>query len=205
LRREEITVRKAGGTSVASPPKLEIKEVVVEIVGDSPLLVHTWNDKAQKNINKMRLHRHMDERDPEKEFHEALYHLPGGKYGFPTAVIKQAVVHAAKDLKGITKAFTRGALHFKDEMVEIKGGKPVRFEHKHRIGLGKTVHVCYIGQFKTWRMKLVVAYNAGAMTEKQVIGLFKVAGVKVGIGQKRPQVKDAFGRFHVKGQEGGCL
>lgn len=89
----------------------------ISIVGDTPLIIHAWGEKAKKQMlaaqqKTKKDKKAMDIRDPFSEFMNALYWVTekpeddtpeafeeaianGAKFGFPTIAIKQAALSAA--------------------------------------------------------------------------------------------------------------
>lgn len=93
---------------------LEMKEVTVRIVGDTPLIMHAWSAKAKREI----LYKEVfgkslgkDAREPVKDFCSSMYWLTPmpkefdentvfesvktAKFGFPVTAFKQAAISAA--------------------------------------------------------------------------------------------------------------
>lgn len=93
---------------------LEMKEVTVRIVGDTPLIMHAWSAKAKREI----LYKEVfgkslgkDAREPIKDFCSSMYWLTPmpeefdentvfeaiktAKFGFPLTAFKQAAISAA--------------------------------------------------------------------------------------------------------------
>ena len=61
---------------------INIQKIVMEIEGDSPLIVHAWSAKAKKEmLDKMQKKAKTARvsRDPEQDYREAFYRLPGGE------------------------------------------------------------------------------------------------------------------------------
>ena len=96
------------------PPRIETAEIT--LVGDTPLIVHAWSEKAKKEMldaqqKEKKDKKAKDKRDPFAEFVDALYWLTpkpeektpqafeaavaaGAKFGFPITAIKQAALSA---------------------------------------------------------------------------------------------------------------
>jgi hypothetical protein len=181
-------------------PKLDIREIQIQIEGDSPLICHQWSEKAKAQI----LSKQMGKasagkvpKDPKQDYEESLYHLPGGGYGFPTIAFKNAAVTACTSLgkNVVTKIAARQAFHVLGELAVIEG-EPTLREDMVRIGQG-TADIRYRGQFETWRTWLKIRYNARLLTDEQVVNLFNTAGFAVGVGEWRPERNGMYGRFHV--------
>lgn len=95
---------------------INVKQAKITIVGDTPLIVHAWSEKAKKEMLEAQQKKKKDKkamaiRDPFSEFMNALYWLTpkpeestpeafenavaeGAKFGFPVIAIKQAVLSA---------------------------------------------------------------------------------------------------------------
>lgn len=181
-------------------PRLDIKQVTVRLVGDTELICHRWSEKAKQIM----LGRQMgipdagrEPKDPERDYQESLYRLPGGGYGFPSIAFKNAAVQACTSLgKSVTKVMARQAFHVIGEMIPIEG-TPRRREDMVRVGQG-TADIRHRGGFPEWRCTLTIRYNARVLTAEQIINLLNTAGFAVGIGEWRSERDGSFGLFHVE-------
>jgi hypothetical protein len=161
--------------------------------------VHRFSEKQKKQMLDKQMGVASEGRafkDPEKDFEESLYKLPGGKFGFPSIAFKNAAVTACTSLgKAITKTAARQCFHVTGDMVEIVG-KPTMREDTVRIGQG-TADIRYRGQFEKWSCTLAIRYNARVLSDEQLIALLNLAGFAVGVGEWRPERDGQFGLFHV--------
>lgn len=179
-------------------PKFDLRVVHIKLIGDSPLICHAWSAKAKKQMLDKQMKKAKpgrEAKDPEADYKESLYHLPGGKHGFPAIAFKAAAVGACRFVEGVKMTEARGAFHIDQEMIQIDG-KPSPREDMVRIGLG-TADIRYRGEFKEWSAILPVKFNAGSISAEQIVNLFNVAGFGVGVGEWRPERDGQFGRFHV--------
>ena len=201
---------------------LEIKTVDIRIVGDSPLIVHAWSEKAKKMMLDTQMGatktKAKDKRDPFDDFVNSLYWLTdkpestpeafeaalknGAKFGFPVSAIKQAANSAAYRLKWVKNQMElRGTYFLKTEygeMAEINGAFPDMREDMVRIGMG-SADLRYRGEFTNWYMDLTIEYNAsGGMSLEQIINCINAGGYVCGIGEWRPEKDGDCGRFHVE-------
>lgn len=193
---------KAPAAEEVIVPPIEIKRLLITIVGDSPLIMHAWSDKAKqemldKQMGKARAKK--EPKDPQRDYEEAFYRLPDGRPGFPTIAFKAAAVAAARQVEGLTMTFLRGAFHITGELAVIEGEPQMR-EDTVRIGMG-TADLRYRPEFKEWKTVLDVRLNSRAMTIEQLIHLINQAGFSVGIGEWRPEKDGQYGMFHVEGVE----
>lgn len=180
-------------------PKFDVRRLQITLEGDAALICHRWSEKAKKEM----LDKHMKKpkqakaaKDPEKEFEDSLYPYPGGGYGFPCVAFKAAAVDACSHIDGITKVEARGAFHIDGELLKIDGEPKIR-EDMVRVGMG-TADIRYRGEFNPWSVDVPIRYNAGVLSDEQIIHLFEIAGFGIGVGEWRPQRDGMFGLFHVK-------
>ena len=157
-------------TTAISIPAIEIRTATIKVVGDSPLIMHAWSDKAKqmildKQMKKAKSKGH-DAKNPVEDFIESMYWLNGkpedyteeafaeaiengARFGFPATAFKASAVSAAYRA-GITKNMVtmNGAFHIDGEFVEIHGIPHIR-EDMVRIAMGGT-DIRFRGQFDEW-------------------------------------------------------
>lgn len=209
-------------TEVIEIKPLEIKRVAVRIIGDTPLIVHAWSEKAKRQMLEAQMKttktKAKDIRDPYDDFIQSLYWLEGkpeestpeafeqavndgAKWGFPVGAIKQAGNSAAYRLGWVKNQMQLRGSYFLEtnfgDMAEIKGSIPEMREDMVRIGMG-SADLRYRGEFKNWHMDLTLEYNAsGDMTLEQILNVINAGGYTCGIGEWRPEKDGAFGKYHV--------
>ncbi|WP_395542708.1 hypothetical protein [Neotabrizicola sp. sgz301269] len=196
-------------------PRIDIRLMEVTIIGDSPLIVHAWSQKAKRQMLDKQLKRATgakEAKDPAADFQASLYKLPDGGYGFPSVAFKAAAVTAITSVNGLTKIAARQAFHILGEDVDVYGAfdgtkarqnlvrllcdEPSMREDLVRVGMG-TADLRYRGEFADWAAKLLVRYNANVLSEEQILNILNVAGFAVGIGEWRPEKDGSHGMFHV--------
>lgn len=190
----------AAATAIALPP-LRIERVSFVLVGDSPLIVHAWSEKAKRQmIEKQTKQARQPKaaREPEVEYEDCFYRTEGGDYAFPAIGVKAAMISACRfaDMK-MTEA--RGAFHIDGEMLRVIG-EPRPREDMVRIGIG-TADLRYRPEFPDWRIPVTLKINASVISAEQVANLLNIAGFGVGIGEWRPERNGSYGRFHVATSE----
>lgn len=209
-------------TAEVTIPALNIQEVNVRLVGDTPLISHAWSEKAklmmlQKQTKKATTGKEI--RRPAVEFAESLYwitekpnlsemtdeeaqkilaeYLPKSKFGFPTTAFKAAAIDAAFQQNVVNKKTTiRGAIHVIGELAEIDGVPAMR-EDMVRIGMG-TADLRYRAEFKTWSVTLPIRYNVNSVSLEQLVNFFNYGGFSNGVGDWRPAKGGTYGAFHVE-------
>jgi hypothetical protein len=182
-------------------PQLKIQFLELELIGDTPLIMHKWSEKAKKQIEdkqQKKAKAGRDIRDPEQEFKEAMYLDSKLGYCFPANAFKCASVRAGTDLE-MKMSDLKRAFFVEGEFVKIDSDKPFMRTDPVRIGMGST-DFRYRPQFNNWKTKLTIKYNSNVISDEQIINLFNVAGFGVGIGEMRPTAAGGFnyGCFHVK-------
>ena len=193
----------AATETVVTLPPLKIETMAVTLIGDTPLIVHRWSEKAKKQMLDKQMKKASpgkEAKDPEKDFRESLYVLPDGGYGFPIIGFKAAAVTACTSIGGLTKVAARQAFHVEGEFAQIEGGEPAMREDMVRVGMG-TADIRYRGEFRNWWTTITVKFNGNVMSAEQILNLFSTAGFAVGVGEWRPERDGQFGRFHVASAE----
>lgn len=199
-------------------------DVKVRIVGDAPLIVHAWSEKAKRMMLEAQMGKAKgkakEARNPVDDFIEAAYWLEGkpeehtmeafnkacengAKFGFPVTAIKQAAISAAyrmgwvKDKMGLRGAFFIDS-PYKD-MVEIETPEPPRMrEDMVRVGMG-TADLRYRPEFTEWSAEFTVRYNVnGPFSLENIINIINAGGTVCGIGEWRPEKDGQNGLFHVE-------
>ena len=196
----KTTTKETTNEATIQLPPLRISTVRITLVGDTPLIVHRWSEKARKEMldKQMKVATNGKEaKDPQQDFRESLYVLEDGGYGFPIIAFKSAAVTACTSIgKNITKVAARQAFHVDGEFARINGGEPTIREDMVRIGQG-TADIRYRGEFKHWWTQIDIKHNANLLSAEQILNLFATAGFAVGVGEWRPEKDGQFGRFHV--------
>ena len=191
--------RNGKAIEVISIPRIEIAEMEVKLIGDSPLIMHQWGEKAKAQIRDKQAKKPRAEnrpkRDPKAEYEASMYRDADGGYAFPAVAFKAAAVSACR-FNDIQMTIARGAFHVIGELVPITGEPNMR-EDMVRVGMG-AADLRYRGEFKDWSTVLTVRYNAAALSAGQLVNLFNIAGFGVGVGEWRPEKNGSYGMFHVE-------
>lgn len=180
-------------------PRLDIRQLRIRLVGDTPLISHAWSAKAREMILAKQMKQARGGKQPkdlERDFVESLYPHPAGGYGFPAVAFKSAAVDACSHVEGITKVEARGAFHILEEIVPIEGVPTARSDMV-RVGMGVADVRCR-GEFKQWSTEFSLRYNLAVLSANQIENLFSTAGFAIGVGDWRPQRDGSFGMFHVE-------
>lgn len=210
---------------------LEIKRVPIRIIGDSPLIVHAWSEKAKRMMletqQKATKTKAKEARRPFQDFVDSMYWLsekPVGdtdealekafikvvesgkaRWGFPVTAVKQSANSAAYRLGWVKNQMELRGSYFLEtadgDYMEIKGSVPEIREDMVRIGMG-SADLRYRAEFSGWHADLTLVYNAsGNMTLDQIVNCIQAGGFACGIGEWRPEKDGSFGTFHVASDE----
>jgi len=209
-----MAVAKKEEIGIELPP-LDIRLMEVTVIGDSPLIVHAWSEKAKKEMLDKQMKKAKpakEPKNPQADFEASMYRLADGGYGFPSVAFKAAAVTAGTSVAGLTKIQARQAFHILGEdadiagvfegsksrvnLIRIGGTSPTMREDMVRVGMG-TADLRYRPEFSEWHAKLLVRYNANVLSESQILNLLNVAGFAVGVGEWRPEKDGQYGMFHV--------
>lgn len=192
------------------------------LVGDTPLIVHAWSEKAKremlaKQVKATRAGR--EARDPESDFKSSLYEMGNGTYGFPVTGIKNCLLAAAHKDKGIARSAVMASLFLGADMVRVRpamagaicdmplvriwSGKPEMREDMVKIGSGlqKVASLAYRGQFTHWAFKIKARFNPEVLTADALAFIIQESGMACGLGEWRNERKGVFGAFHLASAE----
>ena len=194
-------------------PEIELNTLTVKIVGDSPLIVHAWSEKAKKMMLDKQMKKATkgrEAKDPERDFFDSLYWLTErpekptmediqrARFGFPTIAIKACAIDAGYQQGLIPKKTTaRGAFRILGEYAEIDGLPTPREDMCMVGGMSKVADIRYRGEFKKWSITLTIQYNPNVISAEQICALLNIGGFSCGIGEWRVGRNGNYGCFHV--------
>ena len=203
---------------------IEIQKTTIRVVGDTPLIMHAWSEKAKREILDKQMKKTKaaakQAKSPVEDFIRSMYWLEGfpeemsedgfeeairkgARFGFPVTAFKQAAISAAYRM-GWTKdkMSMRGAFFIdgdENQMVEIFSDVPVIREDMVKVGMG-TADIRFRGEFRNWYADLTISYNKnGQYSLEQIINIINAGGYVCGIGEWRPERDGQYGMFHVAG------
>lgn len=202
---------------------VELRTVTLRIVGDTPLIMHAWAEKAKREMlekmTKATKTKAREAKNPVGEFIQSMYWLTpmptdlseegfeealanGARFCFPVTAFKQAAISGAyrkgwlKDKMG-----ARGAFYVEgneNQMVEIFSDPPIMREDNVKVGMG-TADLRYRGEFHNWYADLKVKYDVnGTFSIEQITNMFNAGGFACGVGEWRPERDGQNGMFHVE-------
>ena len=201
---------------------IEIQETTIRIVGDTPLIMHAWSEKAKREIldkqMKVTKTKAKDAKNPVEDFIRSMYWLTdmpkemsqkgfeeaikkGARFGFPVTAFKQAAISAAYRMGWTKDKMSMRGVFFIDgdenQMLEIKSDTPIMREDMVKIGMG-TADIRYRGEFQNWYADMTIKFNSnGQYSIEQIINIINAGGYVCGVGEWRPERDGQYGMFHV--------
>lgn len=214
---------KKANTEVIEIRPIEIKKVTIRIVGDTPLIMHAWSEKAKRMMLEAQMGvakgKKKEAKNPVDDFIRSMYWLTpmpedgtmesfeeaianGARFGFPVTAFKQAAISAAYRMGWAKdKMSMRGAFFIDSDengMIEIHSDTPEMREDMVKIGMG-TADIRYRGEFKNWYADLTISYNAnGQYSLENIVNIINAGGYVCGVGEWRPERDGQNGMFHVQ-------
>jgi hypothetical protein len=197
---------------------IDIKKAVVKIVGDTPLIVHNFNEKTKRQMLEKQMKKAeapREAKNPVEDFMRSLHWLTpmpeefteeafkkaldeGAKFGFPSIGLKASAVSGAYRSKlAKDKVSLNGAFHIDSEYIEIKGTPEIR-EDMVRVANGYP-DIRYRAEFKKWEAVVEIKYNSAVFSLEQIINFLNIGGFSVGIGEWRAEKGGSYGSFHIEG------
>ena len=215
---------KKANTEVIEIRPIEIKKVTIRIVGDTPLIMHAWSEKAKRMMLEAQMGvakgKKKEAKNPVDDFIRSMYWLTpmpedgtmesfeeaianGARFGFPVTAFKQAAISAAYRMGWANdKMSMRGAFFIDSDengMIEIHSDTPEMREDMVKVGMG-TADIRYRGEFKNWYADLTISYNAtGPYSLENIVNIINAGGYVCGVGEWRPERDGQNGMFHVAG------
>jgi len=184
--------------------QIERIELIVPIIGTSPLIPHKWSEKA---LRMMRGKQGVDGSGAVREKREAKiaedeaegcqYYLADGTPGIPATAFKAAIVGACRLFEGLTMVMAKQAVFVVGEGVEqlvrIEGERTLR-EDTPRNATG-VADLRYRYAYYPWRTSLLIRYLPSVIDPGSIGTLIDAAG-NGGVGDWRPSApKSATGTF----------
>ena len=211
-------------TEVIEIRPIEIRKVTVRVVGDTPLIMHAWSEKAKRMMLEAQMGiakgKKKEAKNPVDDFIRSMYWLTpmpedgtmesfeeaianGARFGFPVTAFKQAAISAAYRMGWAKdKMSMRGAFFIDSDengMIEIHSDTPEMREDMVKVGMG-TADIRYRGEFKNWYADLTISYNAnGQYSLENIVNIINAGGYVCGVGEWRPERDGQNGMFHVAG------
>lgn len=209
-------------TEVLEIRQIEIRKTTIRIVGETPLIMHKWSEKAKKEMldKQMKVTKttSREAKNPVEDFIRSMYWLTempeemteygfekaiaeGARFGFPVTAFKQAAISAAYRMGWAKDKMSMRGVFFIDgdenQMVEIHSDPPIMREDMVKVGMG-TADLRYRGEFRNWWADLPISFNAnGQYTFEQIVNIINAGGFVCGVGEWRPERDGQYGMYRV--------
>ena len=183
-------------------PPIEMTRAMVELIGDSTssLVVQKMSEKMKNQLAAKEENRARNKRPPRKpkqEYEDSMHTMPGSRgtvYAVPCRWVKGSMVSACRLVEGISMQsakvlFTVMGVNNVD-YAEIVGSAPKMHSDIVLVG-GKGPHtgnatMRYRGEFKKWKIVVIIEYRSDIITLSSLINLLMNAG-RCGLGEMRPE------------------
>jgi len=185
-------------------PPINIKSIVVNLKGKTPLLMDRFPDSVKEQIlakqsglskgNKKIV------RDTAQECEDAVHLTSSGEIGFPVYAFKKGMMECTSFIgdKMFSKKLVSGAIKI---MNVVDGLIPIDFKKQdvlqHTIGN----QTKFSPQFHDWKCKLEIRFDANNISASDIVTLLNYAGFYQGVGAWRPKGRDGgsgeYGMFEV--------
>ena len=213
---------KKNTTKLLEIRPIEIQKVNLRIVGDTPLIMHAWSEKAKRMMLEAQMGvakgKKKEPKNPVEDFIRSMYWLTdmpeemteeafseaisnGARFGFPVTAFKQAAISAAYRMGWAKdKVSLRGAFFIDSDengMIEIHSDAPKMREDMVKVGMG-TADIRYRGEFANWYADMTISYNMnGNYSLENIMNIINAGGYICGVGEWRPEKDGQYGQFHV--------
>jgi len=183
---------------------IQEKRLRLRIVGKSPLIVHSWSEKAKKEIRDKKMGKKTRNReacDPKAEFEAAQYRTEDGQHGIRLEAIKKSIITAAHKDLGIPRTLVMKALFV---LCGDSGGilpldpqhEPTMREDAVTVG-NRGTDLRYRPEYWPWGVILECEIDTECLTLDDVLTLINRAGFGIGVGEWRPEKGGDYGRYEV--------
>lgn len=201
---------------VAKPETLQIDalkqgRVTLRMIGTTPLFFNAMSAKAKRSLllgggKKTAAEKRELKHDPEQEFRDSVYRLPGGEtlLGFPAPGVKGAMATAALETKAVTKTSVNRLIFMPEQRIRVWGKPFLKMDVVRSADMNKTPDVRTRAFLPRWCATVDIAFVTPTLSIHSVVSLLANAGVIIGIGDFRQEKgRGSYGTFAVAGDDLG--
>lgn len=185
--------------------RLERVTFAIPIVGETPLIMQRWSEKAKQlmlDAQQSTARKKKDPKDPKADYEAAFYRLEDGTPGMPATAFKAAIGSAARFFDGVTMVSLKTGIFVKgvgsDQLVPIVGD--VRMREDTPRNANGVADLRYRPEFWPWSCTIEVEYLKSMIDVDSVVNLVDASG-RCGIGSWRPSspksMSGTFGQYRV--------
>lgn len=182
------------------PPEVEVVEIPV--VGETPLIMHRWSEKARKEMLDKQTGKTRQKKapkDPVADYEAAKYQLEDGRLAMPAVAFKAAIVDGARMFEGVKMTELRQVIHVfgegRDQYVAVDGEPRMR---EDAVRVGMTTDLRYRPEIWPWQSVLTIRYVKRMLSLDTLVHLVNAGGMG-GVGEWRPSRSKtgSYGTFRV--------
>lgn len=185
--------------------RLDRTVVEIPIIGETPLIMQRWSEKAKQLMlegQQTKTRKKRDPKDPVADYEAAFYRLEDGTPGMPATAFKGAIGAAARFFDGVTMVSLKTAIFVKgsgsDQLVPIAGD--VRMREDMPRNANGVADLRYRPEFWPWSCTLIVEFLTNMLDRDSVFNLVDASG-RCGVGSWRPSspksMTGTFGQYSV--------
>lgn len=193
----------ARSTTIVVEP-IRHKTIDLAVIGTRPLILHRMSEKGLRELlfpmgrktaaDKAASLKH----DPRAEFRAAADTLPDGPsyLAIMSTAFKAAMMEAAKDLPGSSKAQIGRLVYVHDDKVGIHGLPKLLMAVTRSADMNRTPDVRTRPILPEWACRIRISYVTPLLTEQTIVNLIAAAGIVCGVGDWRQEKgKGSYGQF----------
>ena len=175
-------------------PPLRTEVMDLYVVGTTPLLMHKWSAKAKEQMRQSQSQKARPKKapkNPQEDYLECVYRDEEAHTAMPSSAFKTAMIHAVRQVAGLTMVGSKGAFHLVEQWCQVVGKHEMERDtegdlgHPVRLQSG-VADLRYRALFKEWACRLLVTRNTDVITRENIANLLAVAGFACGVGDRRP-------------------
>ena len=179
------------------------------LIGQTPLYFNAMSAKAKRSLligggKKTAAEKKELKHDPESEYRESVYRLPGGEtlLGFPAPGVKGAMATAALETAGVTKTSVQRLIFLPEQKIRVWGKPYLKMDVVRSADMNKTPDIRTRAFLPRWCAEVDIAFVTPTLSQYSVTSLLANAGAIVGIGDFRQEKgRGSYGTFAVAGAE----
>jgi hypothetical protein len=185
--------------------------VTLRMIGTTPFYFNAMSAKAKRTLligggKKTAAEKRELKHDPEQEFRDSVYRLPGGEtlLGFPAPGVKGAMATAALETPGVTKTSVQRLIFLPEQKIKIWGKPMLKMDVVRSADMAKTPDIRTRAFLPRWCAEVDIAFVTPTLSVHSVVSLLSNAGAIVGIGDFRQEKgRGSYGTFAVAGDDLG--
>lgn len=185
--------------------------VTLKLIGNTPFYFNAMSAKAKRSLligggKKTAAERKELKHNPEVEFYDSVYRLPGGPtlLGFPAPGVKGAMATAALETPGVTKSSVQRLIFLPEQKIKMWGKPYLKMDVVRSADMAKTPDVRTRAFLPRWCAEVDIAFVQPTLSVHAIVSLLTNAGVIVGIGDFRQEKgRGSYGTFSVAGDDLG--